>query len=94
METHQKLTKSQIFHLKQSIYKYQYQKKLYQKKNHEKNCKDNECENQAYFGVEGNKPVYCATHCSEGMINVISKGCEHNQCRKHASFGFKRNKPA
>ena len=47
------------------------------------------------FGIAGTRTAeFCATHASEGMINVISKRCDFPGCSKHPSYGVAGSKKA
>jgi hypothetical protein len=35
-----------------------------------------------------NKPLYCATHKKDNMINVVSKTCLFNNCIKQSCFNY------
>jgi EsV-1-7 cysteine-rich motif len=50
-------------------------------------CQDECCGKQASFNVPGETlRIFCATHATEGMVNVVSKRCEHPDCDVRPSF--------
>uniref|UniRef100_A0A6C0ISS4 Uncharacterized protein n=1 Tax=viral metagenome TaxID=1070528 RepID=A0A6C0ISS4_9ZZZZ len=46
-------------------------------------CKDPDCKVRASFNNKGETPLYCGTHRSSGMVNVISKICEHGKRKSY-----------
>jgi hypothetical protein len=46
------------------------------------------CKKQAYFNFENLKPIYCAEHRKDDMINLINKSCIMIDCLKQPSYNF------
>ena len=46
-----------------------------------------------YYGDEGCKAVFCSSHCSQGMINVVDKRCRYDKCTTLPGFCYERHKP-
>ena len=49
-------------------------------------CQHPDCKKHPCYRFAGNKPLYCATHRLEGMIDVKNKRCE-----KNSGQSFKRH---
>ena len=49
-------------------------------------CQDSSCNKVASFGTD--KPLYCASHKTVGMINKTHKKCETDKCTILARFGL------
>jgi hypothetical protein len=49
-------------------------------------CRNENCISRSSFGFEDKKPLYCKTHKSANMIDVVSKRCE--LCELCPSFSF------
>jgi len=50
-------------------------------------CKANNCKIRAHFNILGKaNGIYCSSHKTEGMVNVISKTCIHQDCKKQPAF--------
>ena len=58
-----------------------------------KHCQQDECTKVACFAFEG-IPLFCKTHCLEGMFDVKTKRCEHDNCKKQPSFAFQGGRRA
>jgi hypothetical protein len=50
------------------------------------------CKKRASYGIEFGKPLYCADHKEENMLDVINKRCIVNKCPNRASYGITKNK--
>lgn len=48
---------------------------------------------QAHYGVEYKKPIYCKSHKSNDMFDVVSRRCIEADCDKIPSYGFEYKKP-
>jgi len=45
------------------------------------------CKKRAFYNKEGeSKGLYCKTHMTNGMVNVVSPRCIHDGCKKRSSF--------
>ena len=55
-------------------------------------CQHSQCNTEACFGLVGEKAMFCKTHKTSGMINVVSvsKRCEFQNCLTIPRFGCKR----
>ena len=52
------------------------------------------CNKTAYFNIPGSKQgLFCKTHKTEEMVNVVDKLCVNAGCQLRASFGFPDKKP-
>lgn len=56
-------------------------------------CQFINCRCQATFGLEWMKAIYCATHKTGDMIDVIHKRCGFNDCILLPSFGVQLHRP-
>jgi len=56
-------------------------------------CLHDGCKTRPSYNLEGEKPLYCATHKKEGMIDVINKKCLHEGCKTRPSYGKEGEKP-
>lgn len=45
-------------------------------------CKEKDCKKQPSYNIEGEKALYCLTHKTDEMVNVIDKRCIRKQCKK------------
>ena len=52
------------------------------------NDKGDRCKTCAYFNIPGEKPLYCAKHKKEDMIDVIHKKCIEEDCKKQPYFNL------
>ena len=56
-------------------------------------CAYEGCTKFPSFNIEGEKPLYCGDHRTEGMISVIkNKKCAYKGCTKFHSFNIKGKK--
>lgn len=46
------------------------------------------CNKEASFGNEWKKPLFCKSHSTDSMYNVLKKTCDFHGCRKRPSYGF------
>ena len=52
-------------------------------------CVYEDCNTRPSYNNEGeSKPLYCAKHKLEDMINVINKPCIHQDCNKRPYFNY------
>jgi len=51
------------------------------------------CSTHAYYGLIGEKPMYCKKHKLENMIDVVNKRCLNEKCNKQPKFGLSGEKP-
>lgn len=51
-------------------------------------CKNKECNTYANYGYIFKKPLFCAKHRNEDMIDVNNKICENENCNKRAFYGI------
>lgn len=56
-------------------------------------CLHLDCSVRPSYGNPGEMPVYCVSHKSPTMVNVVSKKCEFSTCFKQPRFGENVNKP-
>jgi hypothetical protein len=50
-------------------------------------CKEKDCKIRPHYNKEGEtKALYCASHKSDAMVNVISKTCIHSNCTIRPTF--------
>jgi len=54
-------------------------------------CKIENCKTQANYGLEKNKPLFCAKHKKNNMYDVKQKICEYKNCNKRAIYGLEKN---
>jgi hypothetical protein len=56
-------------------------------------CIDFECNKRAIFNLPGlRKPLYCAKHATDAMINVTKRPCHHTGCRTQPNFNLPGSK--
>ena len=56
-------------------------------------CLHEGCTKKPSFNLEGEKPLYCKTHKSEAMIDVLNKKCLHKGCTKQPSYNLEGEEP-
>lgn len=56
-------------------------------------CKELGCAVYASFGIDKNKPQFCASHKKYGMWGVGQASCNANDCKIRAAYGVEKGKP-
>jgi EsV-1-7 cysteine-rich motif len=51
-------------------------------------CSIPSCKKKATFNIKGREPLFCSTHRTEHMLNVMKNICEFKDCYVKAIFGY------
>ena len=57
-----------------------------------KYCAHEGCKTRPYYGLEGQKPLYCVDHKKPDMVDVVNKTCLYEGCTKIPSYGLEGQK--